>query len=249
MALPALVLVHGGQHAADCWAPTIDELKRQVPELTVLAVDLPGRCGKPGEFVAATIADWAQSVVSDIRDAGIDDLLIVGHSMAGLTVPGVVTILGAEHVREIIFAAAYIPPDGKAMLDTLPGLLGWYARRSANRNVARNRPGTMPTAMAMYSFCNGMSRTQRKFNRDRFYPESASVVLEAVDRSQMPGRVPRTWILTKRDRALSPKTQRRSIEALGGVQTLIEVDTCHNLMISEPKRLAEILVERCRAYQ
>ena len=25
-------------------------------------------------------------------------------------------------------------------------------------------------------------------------------------------------------------------------------DTCHNLMISEPTRLAEILVERCRLY-
>jgi hypothetical protein len=30
------------------------------------------------------------------------------------------------------------------------------------------------------------------------------------------------------------------------VQTLIPVDTCHDLMISEPALLAEILVERCR---
>ena len=62
----------------------------------------------------------------------------------------------------------------------------------------------------------------------------------------MPDDVPRTWILTQRDRALSLKSQRRSIDAIGGVQTLIEMDTCHVLMVSEPQRLAEILVERCR---
>ena len=62
----------------------------------------------------------------------------------------------------------------------------------------------------------------------------------------MPTEVPRTWILTLRDRALSIRLQHKGITALGGVQTLIEMDTCHCMMISEPERLAEILVERCR---
>ena len=33
-----------------------------------------------------------------------------------------------------------------------------------------------------------------------------------------------------------------------GVQTLIEIDTCHMLMVSEPKRLAQIVVERSLIY-
>ena len=64
----------------------------------------------------------------------------------------------------------------------------------------------------------------------------------------MPDDVPRTWILTLRDHTLSEKSQRKSIAALGGVQTIIPIDTCHDLMISEPERLAEILAERCRLY-
>ncbi|MDT5363223.1 MAG: hypothetical protein QOC69_4985, partial [Mycobacterium sp.] len=88
MALPALVLVHGGAHAADCWDLTIDEIHRLAPELTVLAVDLPGRRGKPGDLWTLTIADWVNSVVADIDDAGLNEIVIVGHSMAGLTVPG-----------------------------------------------------------------------------------------------------------------------------------------------------------------
>lgn len=248
MALPALVLVHGAQHAGDCWDPTIGELHRQAPELSVLAVDLPGRRGKPGDLITACIEEWGDSVVSDIDDAGLDDLVIVGHSMAGLIVPGVVTKFGSARVREMILAAGFVPPEGTAFVDTVPGLMGWYARRESKRAVEKGRPATLPTVWAMFAFCNGMTSTQRRFTRARFYPESPSIVLETVDRTGMPDDVPRTWILTRRDRVLSERSQRRCIAALGGVQTVIPVDTCHDLMISAPERLAEILIERCLLY-
>jgi len=162
MALPALVLVHGGGLAADSWQLTVDEIRRQAPELSVLAVDLPGRRGKPGDLLAVTIADFVDSVVGDIEAAGLGEIVIVGHSMAGL------------------------------------------------------------------------------------YPESPHILAENVSRRGMPDDIPRAWILTMRDRALSIKLQRKAIDAIGGVQTLIEMNTCHMLMVSEPKRLAEILVDRCR---
>jgi pimeloyl-ACP methyl ester carboxylesterase len=241
MALPALVLVHGGGHAADCWDLTIDEIRRQEPELIVLAVDLPGRCGKSGDLHALTIADFVDSVVKDVEDAGLDDVVLVGHSMAGLTVPGVVTKLGSSKVREVVFATAFIPPEGKALADTLTGLFKRIARRTAKSRKLTNTP----PAMAKFGFFNGMSRHQRQFMAGKLYPESPRILAENVSRRGMPEEVPRTWILTTRDRALSVKSQRRSIEAIGGVETIIEVDTCHDLMVSEPKRLAEILVERC----
>jgi pimeloyl-ACP methyl ester carboxylesterase len=244
MALPALVLVHGGQHAGDCWDPTVDEIRRRAPDLTVLAVDLPGRRGKPGDLRAATIADWVDSVVSDIESAGIDDLVIVGHSMAGITVPGVVRKLGSSRVREMVLAAAFVPPDGSAVVDTLPGVLGRYARRYINKGGV----ATLPNTLALFAFCNGMTREQRRFNLERSYAEGPAVVVEKVDRNGMPEDVPRTWILTLRDRALSQRAQHRSIAALGGVQTLIPMDTCHNLMVSEPELLAEVLIERCLRY-
>ena len=36
MGLPALVLVHGGRFAADCWEPTVDMIRSVEPELKVL---------------------------------------------------------------------------------------------------------------------------------------------------------------------------------------------------------------------
>ena len=245
MPLPALVLVHGGGLAGDSWELTIDELRRQAPELTVLAVDLPGRRGKPGDLLNLNIADFVESVVSDIEDAGLGDIVLVGHSMAGLTVPGVVTKLGPSRARELILACAFVPPEGRALADTITGLFARIARRRAEKRVI----AVTPAWMVRLGFLNGTSRAQRRFMADKLYPESPHILAENVSRRGMPDDVPRTWILTLRDRALSVKFQRRAIDAIGGVQTLVEMDTCHMLMVSEPKRLAEILVERCRRYR
>jgi hypothetical protein len=106
----------------------------------------------------------------------------------------------------------------------------------------------MPRIAARLAFCNGMLPSQRDFVLSRICGESIHLVTEKVDRSELPDDVSWTWILTGRDRSLSQRQQRRSIAALRGAGTVIPVDTCHDLMVSEPKRLAEILVERCRLY-
>ena len=241
MHLPDLVLVHGGAHAADCWDWTISELACQEAKLRVLAVDLPGRGRNPADLSRVTIADWVDSVVTEVEDGLLGDVVVVGHSLGGLTVPGVVTKLGAR-VREMILAAAFIPPQGSSVVDTLGGPLVPLARVGARISLF----AAMPSAAARFAFWNGMSREQRRFALSRLYPESARVITERVDRSDLPAEVPRTWIMTSRDHALSPRQQRQCIKSLGGVDTLFCIDTCHDLMYSEPRKLATILLERCR---
>jgi pimeloyl-ACP methyl ester carboxylesterase len=242
MTLPDLVLVHGGEHVGDCWDLVVAELHRQEPELRTLAVDLPGRGRTPGDLSTATIGAWADSVVADIEEASLGDVVIVGHSMAGVTVPGVVTKLGSARVRELILAAAFVPPQGQSIVDTLGGPLAVFARHAAKGR----RPVKIPGVVTRYAFCNGMTREQSRLTMSKLCAESPRIPGESVDRSAMPDDVPRTWILTTRDRALSQKSQRRSIAALGGVQDVISIDACHELMFSHPERLATILLERCR---
>jgi pimeloyl-ACP methyl ester carboxylesterase len=242
MGLPDLVLVHGGEHAGDCWDLVVAELRRVAPELRTLAVDLPGRGGTPGDLATATIGEWVDSVVAKIEGEGLGDVVIVGHSMAGVTVPGVVAKLGSARVREMILAAAFVPPQGKAIVDTLGGPLAVFARHAAKGG----RPVKIPGLVTRYAFCNGMTREQSRLTMSKLCAESPRVPGEPVDRSVMPDEVPRTWILTTRDRALSQKSQHRSMAALGGVQEVIPIDACHELMFSHPEQLAKILVERCR---
>jgi pimeloyl-ACP methyl ester carboxylesterase len=241
--LPALVLIHGGEHSADCWDLTVGELRRQAPKLRVLAVDLPGHGATPGDLATVTIADWVRSAVAQIEAAGLGNVVVVGHSLAGLTVPGVVAKLGPPRVREMIFAACSVPEQGKAIVDTLSGPLAWYVRQAVRLGKP---PATTPNLLAAWLFCNGMTRAQRRFALSRIHAESPSVIVEPADRSDLPADIPRTWIMTLRDRPLPVRAQYRSIAALGGVQTLIPVDTCHDLMISEPALLARILIQRCR---
>ncbi len=213
--------------------------------MPVLAVDMPGHGTTPGDLSTVSIADCVRSAVQQIEDAGLGAVIIVGHSLAGLTVPGMVAKLGSSRVREMILAAACLPVQGRAIVDTLVGPLAWYVRRAVR---LRRPPAMMPNVLSALIFCNGMTREQRHLTLSRVHPEAVTLIAEPVDRSDLPGDVPRTWILTLRDHALFRPTQLRSIAALGGVQTLIPVDTCHDLMISEPAVLAEILIERCRLY-
>ena len=242
---PALVLVHGGEHSADCWDLTVDELRLREPELPVLSVDMPGHGSTPGDLTTVGIADCVRSAVEQVEAAGLGEVIVVGHSLAGLTVPGMVAKLGSSRVREMILAAACLPVQGTAIVDTLVGPLAWYVRRAVR---LRRPPATTPDVMTTLLFCNGMTSAQRRFALSRIHPEATTLIVEAVDRSDLPDDIPRTWILTLRDHALFRRSQLRSIAALGGVQTLIPVDTCHDLMISEPALLAEILLERCRLY-
>ena len=244
MALPALVLVHGGGMAADSWGLVVEEIHRLAPKLTVLALDMPGRRNKPGDLREMTIADYVDSLVGDIESAGLDEIVIVGHSLGAMMLPGVVTKLGAARVREMIFAAAFLPPVGKSIVDGSP----WLIARVAGRIAKKNEPTETPQWMARFVFMNGIPSYRRRFMTGKLYAESLRILTEKVSRRGMPDEVPRTWILTRRDRALAPKVQRKYIEALGGVSTLIEMDTCHFMMISEPERLAGIIIERCRLY-
>jgi len=214
--------------------------------MSVLAVDMPGHGATPGDLTTVTIAECVRSAVEQIENAGLREVIVVGHSLAGLTVPGIVAALGRSRVREMILAAACLPVQGTAIVDTLVGPLAWYVRRAVQ---LRKPPATMPNVLSALIFCNGMTRAQRHFTMSRVHTEATTIIAEPVDRSGLPDDVPRTWILTLRDHALFRGTQLRSIAALGGVQTLIPVDTCHDLMISEPRLLAEILIDRCKAAQ
>jgi len=242
VSLPGLVLVHGGEHAADCWNLVVAELWRQEPELRTLAVDLPGRGRTPGDLATATIGEWVDSVVADIERERLGDIVIAGHSMAGVTVPGVVAKLGSARVREMVLVTAFVPRQGQAIVDTIGGPLAVFARLAARGG----RPFKVPRMAAQYAFCNGMTREQRRLAMSSLCNESARIPGEPVDRSGFPDDVPRTWILTTRDRALSQKSQHASIAALGGVHEVIPVDACHDVMFSHPEHLAQILLERCR---
>jgi pimeloyl-ACP methyl ester carboxylesterase len=242
MAAPALVLVHGGQHTARCWDPTVQELARHAPGVKVLAVDLPGRAGVPGDLATLTIEQCVTSVVAQIEAAGLDEVVVVGHSMAGLTVPGVAARLGPERVRRLIMVACCVPKQGQTIVDTLAGPFRVMAAKAA-KTMKPAKP--MPRAMANLMFCNGMTKAQKSFVYGQLCAEASTITAEPVDRSDLSTLIPRSWVLPLRDRSLRPKQQRTFIDNLGGVDDVVEIDACHDVMVSHPEELAKVLATRC----
>jgi hypothetical protein len=129
------------------------------------------------------------------------------------------------------------------MVDVVSSPVAFIARRNAKKGA----PYRFPRFAVRFMFLNGVPRDRRRYMARRLYAESSQIPVEHVSRGEMPADVPRTWILTKRDRTHSPGEQRASINAIGGVDEVIEVDTCHGLMVSAPEWLGRILVQHCRS--
>lgn len=240
---PTFVFVHGGQHTGACWQPTIDAMLAQDPEVPTLAIDLPGRRAEPGDLATLTIAQCVRSVLRQIETAGADRVILVGHSMAGITLPGVAEALGSERVAHMVYVACSVPAQGSTILAELKPPVKWIAG-AMSRFVKVPKP--MPGPIAKWMFANGMTDDQKRQVVAGLVPESGVVTKEPVDRTNMPD-LPTTWVLTLKDNSLKPPLQREFIANLGNVDEVVEVNACHNIMMSEPRLLAELLLSRASA--
>ena len=145
--MPTLVLVHGGSVSSRAWDPVLEHLRS--PRLVV---DLPGRRYKPADLGTLTRADWERSVLDDVADAGLDDLVLVGHSSGGYVIPGVAAGLPPGVVRHLVFVASTCPAEGQRPVDAMTEKLAARARDNeaalragANgRTLAELRPGEPP---------------------------------------------------------------------------------------------------------
>src|SRR5260221_312487 len=108
------VLIHGGGSTARFWDRLLPYLDRPA-----LAVDLPGRNGKPADFATLSVDDEVASVLVDIEAAGVaDPIVVVAHSSGGLVVPGVVAGLG-DRVAHVVLSAALVPVEGGCGIDCM----------------------------------------------------------------------------------------------------------------------------------
>ena len=106
---PPFVLVHGAWHAGACWRPLVEEL------------EAPGRASRRPSTSPArtptppwtTTPEWWSTAA-----AGFDEpVLVVGHSLGGLTVP---LIPSRRPVVGLVFVAALLPEPGQVAATALP---------------------------------------------------------------------------------------------------------------------------------
>lgn len=224
-----IVLVHGGGFGASCWDLLLDHLAGPV-----LAVDLPGRGAHPAPLGAVDLAGAAASVAFDVDAAGFDEVVLVGHSLAGCSMPGAIGLLG-DRVRHAVFVACTVPPDGQSAFDTLDPEIQAMARAGGG-----DGSGLLDAAIARRIFGNDLDDEQFAWCLSRMVPEATALTMEPVDLAPLRSALSRTWIRPLRDAIVAPEKQLRFAANAGDCPT-VDLDAGHMCMISKPAELAALL--------
>ena len=175
------VLVHGGGHTSRCWEPTLPQLAAPV-----FCVDLPGRGRRPGPLDRLRLADSVDAVVEDLVGAGDDPVVLVGHSMAGLVLPGVLERV-PERVRHLVLISGAIPPDGGSLLDLLPPEIVDFVRKQEPTPEGAELTAEEIRVMQCYD----MDEAQTQFTLEVAVPEAFLPIREPVDLGGLRQPVPR----------------------------------------------------------
>jgi pimeloyl-ACP methyl ester carboxylesterase len=231
------LLIHGGSSTARFW-------DRLVPHLAApaLAVDLPGRAGKPADMMELTIDTCAESVLADVESSGLDgDVVIVAHSSGGLVVPGVARGLG---VRHIVLNAASVPPEGGCGLDCMQprhreGVEQFVAAARREGQVVTTPLPESPEKLRS-SYGEELDDELLAFIADpsRIVSDSFNLYYQPVSWRSV-GDTPVTYVRNLRDRPIPVELQDAMIARLRD-PIVIDLDTGHIPAVNHPERFAAI---------
>jgi pimeloyl-ACP methyl ester carboxylesterase len=276
---PAFVFIHGAWHGARTWD--------KVPPLLAaaghhcLAIDLPGAGGnaavpaslaerpfdpaafgtEPSPNAAVTQAARTEAAVEAVTAAaaaGNGKVVLVGHSLGGITVSPV-----AEAVPELLHAAVYLtafmlPPGMPAIAmiqhesmaaALVPGLfMADPAAVGALRiNVGSEDAGYVASLKAAF-FADVDREAFETFRRTLHCDEPAQVALvpSAVTR-ELFGTVARHYVHCDGDQAITPAGQALMVAmvdaAMGNETRTHRLSASHSPFLSQPRQLADLLLK------
>lgn len=221
-------LVHGAWHDASCWELLTLELEQRGHR--VIAVDLP--CDDP----SATFSTYADVVVAALE--GQEDIVLVGHSLAGLTIPIAAATLP---VRRIVFLCALIASPRHSLVDQFeknPEMLfpDYQAGLSDADGSLRHWIDFEVAREILYGDCDEQT-ANAAFERLR--PQALTPYVEPCPLDELP-RVERAYILCSDDRLVNPEWARRAASDRLGVEP-VELPGSHSPFLSRPADLAHLL--------
>lgn len=228
--MTTVALVPGAWHGAWCW----ERLSGQLTAAghAVVTMDLP--C----DDVAAGCATYADVVLAAVADVD-DELVLVGHSAGGLTIP---LVAAARPVARLVFLSALLPLPGepftaqnraehvlmrdyKAGLETDPdGRTHWVDAEVARQTLYRG---------CDEQFAGGALR--------RLRPQAGTIYTEPSPLDDWP-RVPIVDIRGSDDRIVSPDWAARAVPGRLGLESIVVDGAGHATLLARPRELAELLL-------
>jgi pimeloyl-ACP methyl ester carboxylesterase len=243
---PTFVLVHGAFQDERAWSELRPRL--QAAGDKVVAVRLAGRAGDATPLGDITLDTYREQVAAAVA-AEPRPVVLVGHSFGGITIANVAEKL-PERVRALVFVGAYLPQAGAAdqSMAKLAEQDRWNGFTRENFVVAKDyRSAGVLERDVVALFCGDCSaadqaRTLRDFHQvEPLKPAGTPVAVTAARY----GQVPKVYVKTLRDRAISPQMQQLMLDRRP-VHRVLEIDSGHSPFLSRPDALARALLEAAR---
>ena len=124
------VLVHGAWHGAWCWAAVINQLEQLGDR--AYAVDLPGHGMNYANRAEVTLESYVDSVAAFIEQHNLTDVVLAGHSLGGLTIPGVAVKI-PKRIKRVVWVTAIVAEEGKPLINPKDAQTGPMVQAAAAR--------------------------------------------------------------------------------------------------------------------
>jgi pimeloyl-ACP methyl ester carboxylesterase len=215
------VLVHGAWHGGWCWQRVIDHLTAQGHR--VFAPTLTGVCERshlnsPSVNLSTHISD----VVNEIRWKDLENVVLVGHSYAGMVITGDAEQI-APKIASIVYLDAFVPADGQSLTD-----LGGKADAA---------PFTAPIPAARFA----VNEADRAWVDSKMTPQSTACFTEKLKVTGAYQKISRkTYIRAKNFPGFAATLEKFRGDASWKTYAM---DCGHDVMLDKPDELTKILVE------
>lgn len=224
------VLVHGAWHGAWCWEKLIPELEFRGHK--AVAIDLPS------DDPAATFEVYADVVLEAMHGLAEQEVVLVGHSLAGLTIP---LVAARQAVRHIVYLCALPAVPGLSFVDQLgtENMLNMgYVAGLGDTDPEGRRAWVNPDLAReiMYADCDDQTAEAAvaRLRPQAQTPYSIPCPLESYPET------PTTYIVCSEDKLVNPSWSREFAQTRLNAE-LVEMPGSHSPFLSRAADLASVL--------
>ncbi len=236
------VFVHGGGQGGWIWRETLDALHLQTGGRfgRALALDIPG-CGAKRDRSTADpgFDDIVAELIGEIRAAGLQDVVLVGHSQAGGILP---SMLDSDPglFRRLVYVSCSLPLPDQTVIE----MIGDSVHGDNDREVGWpvDPATTTMRERTRIMLCNDMTADEAdalmaRLGKDR-WPTSTYTKTDWTFAHL--AKVPATYVYCLRDNIL-PMNWQREFARRFQVTDHFSIDAGHQVMNTRPQALAEAL--------
>ncbi|GLW46686.1 hypothetical protein Stsp02_23480 [Streptomyces sp. NBRC 14336] len=224
--MTSFVLVAGAWLGAWAWDDVVDGLRADGHAAHPLT--LSGLAEKRGAHAGP--GTHVRDIVDEVERLGLRDVVLVGHSYAGVPVGQAAERIG-DRLRHVVLVDANVPVDGESFLD------GWPS--DPVREAIAAHDGVWPPPDPSEFAGQGLTDEQVARLLVDATPHPGTTLVEPVVLSRPLGELPGTYVKCLLD---GEEPWGAAAELLKSPRwNLVELDTGHWPMFSRPRELARIL--------